>query len=90
MSRRVPPVLHHVPDRLSETAAAIRRWLKPGGIFICVEPICFTPWLEWINTHTAPPQPRDPGERKLTEQDLHLIEGEFPSSQRVYFHVLVC
>jgi SAM-dependent methyltransferase len=82
-------VLHHVPDRVGETVAAIRRWLNPGGVFICVEPVCFTPWLEWVSRHVGvPPLPLDPGERKLTERDLHRIAEGFPSSRRVYFHVL--
>jgi len=82
-------VLHHVPDRLGETVTAIRRWLKPGGVFICVEPVCLTPWLDWVSRHVGVPLgPQDPGERKLTEQDLRLIAGAFPSSRRVYSHVL--
>jgi 2-polyprenyl-3-methyl-5-hydroxy-6-metoxy-1,4-benzoquinol methylase len=82
-------VLHHVPDRLGETVAAIRRWLNPGGVFICVEPVRFTHWLDWVSGHVGvPPQPLDPGERKLTEQDLRLIADGFAYSHRVYFHVL--
>jgi SAM-dependent methyltransferase len=82
-------VLHHVPDRLGETVAAIRRWLNPGGVFICVEPVSFAPWLDWLSQHVGvPPVPLDPGERKLTERDLRLIADGFPSSHRVYSHVL--
>jgi SAM-dependent methyltransferase len=82
-------VPHHVPDRLGETVTAIRRWLNPGGAFICVEPICLTPWLDWVSRHVGvPPGPQDPGERKLTEQDLRVIADGFPSSRRVYSHVL--
>lgn len=82
-------VLHHLPDRLGETIPAIRRWLNPGGVFICVEPVCFSPWLDWVSRHVGvPPLPQDPGERKLTEQDLRLIANGFPSSRRVYSHAL--
>jgi SAM-dependent methyltransferase len=82
-------VLHHVPDRLPETVTAIRRWLNPGGVFICVEPVARAPWLDWVSRHVGIPSgPLDPGERKLTEQDLRSIADGFPSTRRVYSHVL--
>ena len=46
-------VLHHVPDRLRETVTAIRRWLNPGGVFICVEPVTLAPWLDWVSRHVG-------------------------------------
>jgi SAM-dependent methyltransferase len=82
-------VLHHVPDRLGETVTAIRRWINPGGIFICVEPVALSPGLDWISRHVGVPSgPQDPGERKLTEKDLRVIADAFRSSCRVYSHVL--
>lgn len=80
-------VLHHVPDRLEEVMRALRRWLKPGGSFICVEPVSYLPWLEWLRQHSGVPQePLDPGERKLTEADLRLIESGFAFSRRQHFN----
>lgn len=80
-------VLHHVPDRLEEVMASLRRWLKPGGTFICVEPISYFKWLQWLRQHSGIPQePLDPGERELTESDLRLIEYDFASSRRVHFN----
>jgi SAM-dependent methyltransferase len=80
-------VLHHVPDRLEEVVSALRRWLKPGGSFICVEPVSYLPWLQWLRQHSGVPQePLDPGERELMEADLRLIEREFASSRRHHFN----
>jgi len=33
-------VLHHLPEHLDEVVAMIRRWLTPGSVFICLEPVC--------------------------------------------------
>jgi SAM-dependent methyltransferase len=80
-------VIHHLPDQLEETMSVIRRWLKPGGVFICVEPICYFPGLEWLRQHSGvSQQPLDPGERKLTEADLRCIERNSTYSRRVHFH----
>ncbi|MGH8298892.1 MAG: class I SAM-dependent methyltransferase [Steroidobacteraceae bacterium] len=80
-------VLHHLPDRLAEAMIALRHWLKPGGTFICVEPVSYLPWLKWIRQHCGVPyRPLDPGERQLTESDLRIIEGPFEYCRRVHFH----
>lgn len=80
-------VLHHVPDRLEEVMASLRRWLKPDGTFICVEPVSYLKWLQWLRQHSGIPQEAlDPGERELTESDLRLIESGFTSSRRLHFN----
>jgi SAM-dependent methyltransferase len=82
-------VLHHVPDRLEEIIGTIVRWLRPGGVFVFCEPICYLPTLEWVRKHSGVPGDcLDPGERKLTELDLALIESHFDSAERVHFHTL--
>ena len=73
-------VLHHLPDRLDEVVPMIRSWLKPGGIFICVEPVCYLPVIEWMRLRSGIPQDDlDPGERKLTISDLECIAAGFTS-----------
>lgn len=80
-------VLHHLPDHLGEAIPAIRRWLKPDGVFIAVEPLCYIPALEWLRQHSGvPPDALDSGERKLTEADLRCIERSFAHSTRAHFH----
>jgi len=81
-------VLHHLPDRLDEVVAMIRPWLKPGGIFICVEPVCYLPVIEWMRQRSGIPQDElDPGERKLTNADLECIAAGFTSTERIHFNL---
>jgi len=80
-------VVHHVPDHLPRIIALLRKWLKPGGTILCVEPVCYLPWIEWIRQRSGVSQdPVDSGERKLTEADLRIIERESHISRRVHFH----
>jgi SAM-dependent methyltransferase len=82
-------VLHHLADHLRQTARLIRQWLKPGGVFICAEPVSLLPGIEWLREHSGVAMdPLDPGERKLTGADLRQIEAEFPHSRRVPFSML--
>jgi len=82
-------VLHHVPDRLQEVTEAIVRWLKPGGTFIFCEPVCYIPMLEWARDRSGVARDAlDDGERKLTGQDLALIESQFRDAKRVHFNTL--
>jgi len=82
-------VLHHVPERLEEIIGTIVRWLKPGGVFVFCEPICYLPILEWARSHSGVPRdPLDVGERKLTGLDLAVIESHFATAERVHFRAL--
>jgi SAM-dependent methyltransferase len=82
-------VLHHVPDQLGEIAEILARWLKPGGLLIFSEPVCYLPVLERLRDHSGVPRdPQDPGERKLTGADLKLIESHFTPVERIHFHLL--
>jgi len=82
-------VLHHLVDKLGEVIPIIKGWIKPGGAFICVEPVSYSGTLDWLRNHWGVPfQPLDPGERKLTEADLRLIESNFARSERTHFRVL--
>jgi SAM-dependent methyltransferase len=82
-------VLHHVPDRLEEIVGAVHRWLKPGGTFVFCEPVGYLPILEWARNHSGVSREAlDPGERKLTEGDLRVIERHFGSARRIHFNTL--
>lgn len=81
-------VLHHLPDYLNEAMPVIRRWIKPGGMFICCEPVLYLSGLEWLRNHSGVPvQPLDPGERKLNDADLRCIERHFARCERTHFRV---
>jgi SAM-dependent methyltransferase len=80
-------VLHHVPDRLEEFTKTIIRWLKPDGIFIFCEPVCYIPALAWLRNHSGiSSDPLDSGERTLTGADLQVVESHFNISERIHFH----
>jgi SAM-dependent methyltransferase len=82
-------VLHHLPDRFAEVIPAIRRWIKPGGLFIAVEPICYLYGIEWLRRHSGVAyDDLDEGERKLTEADVRSVEKHFARSERTHFRLL--
>jgi SAM-dependent methyltransferase len=82
-------VLHHVPDRLHEFSQAIARVLKPQGVFIFCEPLCYSPAIEWFRDHSGVARDAlDPGERKLTGKDLRIIAANFAGMDAVHFHIL--
>jgi SAM-dependent methyltransferase len=82
-------VLHHVPDRFHEVIPALKRWLRPGGKLVCIEPVASYKGVEYLRQHSGiPSYPLDEGERKLTEDDLRAIESHFEWSHRQYFRVL--
>jgi 2-polyprenyl-3-methyl-5-hydroxy-6-metoxy-1,4-benzoquinol methylase len=79
-------VLHHIADDLPRFVAAIRRWLRPGGVFIAVEPVSYLPVLEALRQHSGVrADALDPGERKLSEADLLAVKRFFARSERHHF-----
>jgi len=82
-------VLHHVADQLASMVPLLRRWLKPGGTFICVEPVAYLPWTDWLRERSGVQlDPLDPGERKLRRADLRQVTSGFSSARAVHFHTL--
>jgi SAM-dependent methyltransferase len=82
-------VLHHLPQRIHQVIPAVLRWLKPGGLFIYCEPVCYLPVLDWIRYHSGVSyDPLDAGERKLTGRDLGLLEQYFKTARRIHFRIL--
>lgn len=81
-------VLHHLPDRLQEVIPALRRWIKPGGVFLCIEPVSYSPLLEWIRQRSGIRHDElDPGERKLTRADLDKISKYFSHTEHLHFRL---
>ncbi|MDQ2900054.1 MAG: class I SAM-dependent methyltransferase, partial [Acidobacteriota bacterium] len=81
-------VLHHCFP-LENMMPALLRWLKPGGVFIAVEPVGYIPALTWLRDHSGiPGDPKDEGERKLNSADLGYLTGLFSKSEIVPFHLL--
>jgi len=81
-------VLHHCFP-LVNVIPGLFRWLKPGGIFVAVEPVNYLAPLEWLRNHSGiPTGPLDEGERKLQAEDLRYVASHFRKSQTVHFHLL--
>jgi SAM-dependent methyltransferase len=81
-------VLHHCFP-LENVMPELLRWLKPGGVFVAVEPVTYLAPLEWLRNHSCiPAGPLDEGERKLRAEDLQYVASHFRRSQTVHFHLL--
>ncbi len=81
-------VLHHCFP-LENVMPGLLRWLKPGGVFVAVEPVGYLPALTWLRDHSGiPGDPKDEGERKLNPSDLQYLTGLFSESEIVPFHLL--
>lgn len=81
-------VLHHCFP-LENVMPGLLRWLKPGGVFVAVEPVCYSASLQWLRNHSGiPTGPLDDGERKLEAQDLQYVTSHFLQSRTIHFHLL--
>ena len=81
-------VLHHCFP-LENTMPGLLRWLKPGGVFVAVEPVTYLAPLEWLRNRSGlPVGPLDEGERKLEAEDLKYVKSHFSRSQTVHFRML--
>jgi SAM-dependent methyltransferase len=81
-------VLHHCFP-LENVMPALLRWLKPGGVFVAVEPVSYLADLEWLRNHSGiPGDALDEGERKLNAADLRYVTSHTSEPQIVHFHVL--
>jgi SAM-dependent methyltransferase len=80
-------VLHHCFP-LERMMPSLIRWLKPGGVFIAVEPVSYLKSLEALRHRSGVPfDPLDEGERKLNPTDLQYVASFFPKIEIVHFHV---
>jgi 2-polyprenyl-3-methyl-5-hydroxy-6-metoxy-1,4-benzoquinol methylase len=81
-------VLHHCFP-LENVMPGLLRWLKPGGLFVAVEPISYLAGLEWLRNHSGISEDAlDEGERKLNAADLQYVTRQISEPQIVYFHLL--
>jgi SAM-dependent methyltransferase len=81
-------VLHHCFP-LEGVMAGLLRWLKPGGVFVAVEPVSYLAPLEWLRNRSGiPADPLDEGERKLRGEDVRYVASHFTNSKIVHYHLL--
>jgi SAM-dependent methyltransferase len=80
-------VLHHCFP-LENSLPQLLHWLKPGGIFVTVEPVIYSRSLEWARNHSGVPKgPLDEGERQLRSEDILYVRSRFAQSRAVHFHL---
>jgi SAM-dependent methyltransferase len=81
-------VLHHCFP-LENVLPPLIRWLKPGGVFVAVEPVSYLKPLEDLRVHSGIPfDPLDEGERKLNPTDLQYVSSLFADTEISHFHLM--
>lgn len=81
-------VLHHCHP-LKDLMPGLLKWLKPGGIFVCIEPIVYFSQLESLRVASGVPfEPLDEGERKLDAEDIRYVCSCLDEPQRIHYRVL--
>ena len=64
-------VLHHVD--LRAVVPRIVAALKAGGTAVIVEPIAFSPWLQWVRDRVPITKRASPGERPLNRDEVSFV-----------------
>lgn len=81
-------ILHHLTDSLAAVMDGVRRWLKPGGIFIAREPVAYAGWLKAVRGLVPVRVDATDDEQPLRESEFGLIRERFPGLERRYFRIL--
>lgn len=79
-------VLHHVD--LRSVVPLIVASLKPGGTAVVVEPIAFSPWLQWLRDRVPIDRRASPGERPLNEAEVAFVLRELVETKTAHFNLL--
>ena len=81
-------VLHHCHP-LTGIMPELLRWVKPGGTFVCVEPVAYFDRLERLRVASGVPfDALDEGERKLNANDVAYVCDSLKDPQLVHFRLL--
>lgn len=81
-------VLHHCFP-LENVIPKLLRWLKPGGVFVAVEPVVYIQLLEWLRNRSGIERdPLDEGERKLNPDDVRYIIGHLSEAKVIPFRII--
>ena len=81
-------VLHHCHPVATTTSELLQR-LKPNGWFVCCEPVCYVPAIEWLREQTGVPMgPLDEGEAKLSGRDVRDICGALVDVHIQHYRIL--
>lgn len=78
-------VIHHMP--LFEALSAIERLLKPGGYVAILEPVAYSPALQWIRDRSFVKKEVTPDERQLSSEEIEAIRSRFEVVDLRHFYV---
>jgi SAM-dependent methyltransferase len=81
-------ILHHLTDSLGTIMDGVRRWLKPGGVFIAREPVAYAGWLKAVRGLVPVRVDATDDEQPLREAEFAVIRERFPDLRRRYFRIL--
>lgn len=80
-------ILHHLTDSLGAILDGVRRWLKPGGIFIAREPVAYAGWLKAARRLVPVAVDATDDEQPLRKEEFDAIAARFPDVRRRYFRI---
>ena len=81
-------ILHHLTDSLPRVMDGVRRWLKPGGVFVAREPVAYAGWLKAVRGLVPVTVDATDDEQPLREREFAVIAERFPGLRRRYFRIL--
>ncbi|MBN9518342.1 class I SAM-dependent methyltransferase [bacterium] len=81
-------ILHHLTDSLGAIMDGVKRWLKPGGIFIAREPVAYAGWLKAARRLVPVTVDATDDEQPLRPEEFDVIAAHFPDLRRRYFRIL--
>lgn len=81
-------ILHHLTDSLGAVMDGVKRWLKPGGVFIAREPVAYAGWLKEARRLVPVTVDATDDEQPLRKDEVDVIAARFPDLRRRYFRIL--
>jgi SAM-dependent methyltransferase len=81
-------ILHHLLDDLDGAMRRLMRFLRPGGVFLCVEPVSLSPILRRLRPLVPVRTAHTPDERPLDANDCAIIKRHVPDLKMKYFRFL--
>jgi hypothetical protein len=81
----VQAVLHHVD--LAESLRTLEHVLAPGGHIIIVEPVAYSPTLQWLRDRSPVEKDISPNERQLNHDDIRQIGKTFEIVELRHFTI---
>lgn len=78
-------VLHHLIPELGPVMTRLRRWAKPGALFVFAEPVCLSPALRRLRAHVPIHTDATPDERPLQRAELEIVRSAVRSLSFKWF-----